>query len=252
LAPKLRRRTQAQPIARDTERHCHDRVHRKGALKIRGDLVGRFARQVFGDHHKAFERTGGISGVAGRDRDSMRRRDKSRLRIAVAKRAVTDDVRADLRVEQGRIRFARFLGIDDRRQWPVLDCDALQRILSGVAIARQRHRDRLADMAHPVDGETPVLHRRLDRDGEGPRPAARILGGDDAIDAGQRQRAFWIDREDLGLRMRRAQYRRVQCIPPHRQIVGEAPGAAQQVGILETADITPRVGHRPVNFGRRF
>jgi hypothetical protein len=42
------------------------------------------------------------------------------------------------------------------------------------------------------------------------------------------------------------------CIPPHRQIVGEAPGAAQQVGILETANITPRVGHWPVNFGRRF
>jgi hypothetical protein len=121
-----------------------------------------------------------------------------------------------------------------------------------VAIARQHHRHGLADMAHPVDGETPVLHRRLDRDGEGPRPAARILGGDDAIDTGQRQRAFDIDREDLGMGMRRAQDRRVQCIPPHRQIVGEAPGAAQQVGILETADITPRVGHRPVNFGRRF
>lgn len=52
--------------------------------------------------------------------------------------------------------------------------------------------------------------------------------------------------------MRRAQNRRVQGIPPNRQIVGEAPGTAQQVGILETADITPRVGHRPVNFGRRF
>ncbi len=52
--------------------------------------------------------------------------------------------------------------------------------------------------------------------------------------------------------MRRAQDRRVQCISPHQQIVGEAPGAAQQVSILETADVTPRIGHRPVNFGRRF
>ena len=80
--------------------------------------------------------------------------------------------------------------------------DALQRILGGVAIARQRHRYGLADMAYPVDSETPVLHRRLDRDREGPRPAARILAGDDAIDAGQRQRAFRIDREDLGIGMR--------------------------------------------------
>ena len=123
----------------------------------------------------------------------MRRRDKGRLRVAVAKRAVADDVRADLRVEQRRIRLGGFLGIDDRRQWPVLDGDALQRTLGGVPIARQRHRHGLADMAHPVDGETPVLHRRLDRNGEGPRPAARILADDDAIDAGQRQRVFHID-----------------------------------------------------------
>ncbi len=123
----------------------------------------------------------------------MRRRDKGRLRVTVAKRAVADDIRADLKVEQRRIQFSCFLGIDDRRQWPVSDGDALQRILGGVPIARQRHRHGLADMAHPVDGETPVLHRRLDRDGKGPRPAARILADDDAIDTGQRQRAFHID-----------------------------------------------------------
>jgi len=52
--------------------------------------------------------------------------------------------------------------------------------------------------------------------------------------------------------MRRAQDRRMQCIPPHGQIIGEAPGAAQQLNILETADSAPGVGHRPVNFGRRF
>jgi hypothetical protein len=45
----------------------------------------------------------------------MRRRDKGRLRVAVAKRAVADNVRADRRVEQRRIRFGRSLGIDDRR-----------------------------------------------------------------------------------------------------------------------------------------
>jgi len=256
LAPKLppecggeRRRSR---LPGDAERHCHDRVHRKGALEIPSDLVGCFARQVFGNHDKAFERTGGISRVAGGDRNLMRRRGKRRLRVAVAKRAVADDVRGDGWVEQRRIRFGRFLGIYDRRQWPVSDGDALQRILGGVAIARQRHRHRLTNMAHPVDGETPVLHRCLDRDGKGPRPAACILAGDDAIDARQRQRTFHIDREDLGMGMWRAQNRRVQGIPPHRQIIGEATGAAQKVGVLETADIAPRVGHRPVNFGRRF
>ena len=129
-------------------------------------------------------------------------------------------------MKQRRIRFGRFLGIDDRWQWPVSNGDALQRILGGVAIARQRHRHGLSDVAHPVDSETPLLHRRLDCNGEGPRPAACILGGDDAFDTRQCQRAFHIDREDLGMGMRRAQDRRMQCIPPHRQIVGEASSAA--------------------------
>ena len=182
----------------------------------------------------------------------MRRCGKGCLRVAVAKPASADHVRADRRVEERCIRFGRFLGIDDRRQWPVSDGDALQRILGDVAIARQHDGHGLADIAHPIDGETPVLHRRLDRDGEGPRPAARILADDDAVDAGQRQRAFRIDREDLGMGRRGAQDRRVQGIPPYRLIVGETPGAAQQVGIFETADVTPRIGHRPVNFGRRF
>ena len=111
----MRRCAQAQPITRNTERHCHDRVHRKGALEIRGDLVGRLTRQVFGDHDKAFERTGGITRVAGRDRDFVGCRGKGRFRVAVTKRAVADDVRADRRVQQRRIRSGRFLGIDDRR-----------------------------------------------------------------------------------------------------------------------------------------
>ena len=34
----------------------------------------------------------------------------------------------------------------------------------------------------------------------------------------------------------------MQCIRPHRQIVGKAPGAAQQIGVFEAADRTPGIG----------
>ena len=57
----------------------------------------------------------------------------------------------------------------------------------------------------------------------------------------------------------RAQDRRVERIRPDRQIVGEAPAAAQQVGVFEAADRAPRIrtriccfSHLPVNFGGRF
>jgi hypothetical protein len=100
-----------------------------------------------------------------------------------------------------------------------------------------------------------VLHRGLDRDGEGPRPAARILPGHNASDARHRERGRGIDRHQLGMRMRRPQDRGVQDAPRHRQIVGKPAAAAQQIGILETPQLLPGrgachrliLGHRPLS-----
>jgi hypothetical protein len=42
----------------------------------------------------------------------------------------------------------------------------LECVLGGIAVARQHHRNRLADVTHPVYGEAPLLHCGLDGDGE--------------------------------------------------------------------------------------
>jgi hypothetical protein len=40
-------------------------------LEIGDDLIGLFAGRILGDHDKAFDRRGGITRVAGRDRNPM-------------------------------------------------------------------------------------------------------------------------------------------------------------------------------------
>ena len=121
----------------------------------------------------------------------------------------------------GAFRRCRGFGIDDGGQRAVLDRDPLGGVLCEVAVLRQHDRDRLADMAHPIDRQAPLLHRGLDRDGEGPRPAAGILAGHDAGDTRHRQRRRGIDRDQLGMRIGRAQDRGMQRAARHRQIVGE-------------------------------
>ena len=272
-ATRMRWRAQPQPIARDTQSHCHDRVHGKWTLEIGDDLVGLFAGQILGDHNEAFDRCGGIAGIAGRDRDPMLGFGKGGVRIAVAKSPFADHIRADRRMEQRRIRLGRRLGIHDRRQRPVFDHNLLKRVLGGMTVARQHHRNRLADVTHPVHREAPLLHCRLDRDGERSAPAAGILAGDDAIDARQSQRAGDVHRQDLGMGVRRAQDRSVQRIGANRQIVAKAPVAPQQIGVFEAANGAPGIGglvrhavpvhrvarrhrqprrHLPRNCGRRF
>ena len=60
-------------------------------------------------------------------------------------------------------------------------------------------------------------------DGERSRPAAGILAGNDAIDPRHSERAGDIHGQDLGMGMRRAQDRRMQCVRPNREIVAKAP-----------------------------
>ena len=81
-------------------------------------------------------------------------------------------------MEQRRIRLGRRLGIHDRRQRPVFDHDPLKRILGDISVARHDHRNWLANVTHPVHGKAPLLHLRLDGDGERSRPATGILTSD--------------------------------------------------------------------------
>jgi hypothetical protein len=98
---------------------------------------------------------------------------------------------------------------------------------------RQHDRYRFADIAHPVDRQAPLLHRGLDRDRKGPGPAPRVLAGNGARDPRHRERGGGIDRDELGMRVRRAQDRGMQRAARHRQIVAEPAAAEQQIGVFE-------------------
>ena len=98
-ATGVRRRLQAQPVRRHVERHRHYRLHRQRPLEIGGHLVHALARQIFGDHHKPLDRAAGIARVSGRDRDPVCRGGKSGFGIAVAERAVADDVAPERRMQ---------------------------------------------------------------------------------------------------------------------------------------------------------
>src|SRR5260370_906853 len=67
-----------------------------------------------------------VGGIAGGDCDPRRRRRKSGLGIAVAKRPVAEEVGTDRWMKQRSVRCCRGLRIDDRRQRPVLDRDAFE------------------------------------------------------------------------------------------------------------------------------
>ena len=101
---------------------------------------------------------------------------------------------------------------------------------------------RCLERAAELGGKAPLLHCGLDGDGERSRPAAGILAGNDAIDPRHSERAGDIHGQDLGMGMRRAQDRRMQCVRPNREIVAKAPVASQQISVFEAADRTPGIG----------
>jgi hypothetical protein len=135
-AAGIGRRLEAQPVRWHAERQCHDRVHRQRALEIRGDLVGVFARQMLGGNDKGFERRAGIARIARRNRNAVRRGGECRFGFAIAKCAIADDVGANRRMQQWRIRRGRRLRINDGRQGPVFDRDPFECVFSDIAILR--------------------------------------------------------------------------------------------------------------------
>ncbi len=88
--------------------------------------------------------------------------------------------------------------VEHRRQLLVFGNDLLDRLLRDMRIGCQHHRNRLADIMHLADGED-----RLVVEGGaiiGVRDdLADVIGGDDAIDAGQLGRAAHVDRLDAAV-----------------------------------------------------
>ena len=176
----------------------------------------------------------------------MRRsaRGESGRGVAVGELAHRDFVGLGLRMDERRGFFTRGARIDHRFERREFDRHQFGGILGDITALGDDQRDRLADIAHPLHGKRPLLHRRFHRGEKRLRQLANIFAGDDGPDAVVRKRGARIDRNDVGVGVRRADDVGVQGADRHRQIVGIAAAARQQRRVLLAQGFFCAFGHR--------
>ena len=112
-------------------------------------------------------------------------------------------------VQHRRIVRHRRLDIDDVRQHLVLHVDQLERLV-GDRLRRRGHRgDRVALVQrlaarHAVARQVAEIHRTFADERLFRRDVREVGGGDDGLHAGELQRLAGVDRDDAGVRVRRA------------------------------------------------
>ena len=166
----------------------HHRVQRQRPLEVGEHVVGVLAGVVGCDQAQALDGGAGVARIAHRGLDPQRRRGERRLRLAVAEGALADEVAAHRLVQHRRVRPERGFRIDDGGQRLVAHLDQRERVLRPVAVLGHDDGDRLTGVAHPVQGDAPVLHGLAHADQEGRGPGARVRARDHGVDARQRQR----------------------------------------------------------------
>ena len=156
-----------------------------------------------------------------------------RVHVAAADRPLVHLVGAEVGVDERLGVVDRLLGIDDDRQRVVLDEHLLGGVDDAVLVVAEDDRDALADVLDLALGERPVLGR-LDLDARrhpGHRQAGgdvEVLAGEDAVHAGQLPRAGGVDRDDLGVRLGRAD-----------------DGHVEHAGDDHVVDVAPAAGDHP-------
>ena len=146
-----------------------------------------------------------------RARSSPRRRPRpaasgSPWRIRIARTtfgprvvAVAVPLRPALRVD--RLLLGRALGVDDRLERLVLDLDRGGRPPRLLRVLGGDERDRLAEVAHPVERE----HRLVGELEPVALVAGDVLVREDGVDAGHRDGLRDVDRDDARVRVRAAE-----------------------------------------------
>ena len=227
-AARVRRRDQPQLRALQAERRGGDRVQRERALEVRPRGQDAAGLVPVRDDAVALDRAGGPA----REREALGDDEvggrEGRVRVAVREGAVGDDLAA-LGVEHGLERL-------------VLDLDQLERVLGGVAVARDDDRERLARVARDLVGGGAVGRRVLDADRERVRHRGHVGPGEDADDARVLERGRGVEADDARVRELRAEDRGVRGVPHRVDVVHEAALAAQQRLVLEARDGLPDPG----------
>ena len=150
------------------------------------------------------------------------------------------DVRAGVVVEHDLV-LQRLLRVDQHRQRVVLDLDQLGRVARELASRRADRRDRLAHVAHAPDRQRVVLDVPARLDGhleERVRVDRDLVAGDRPVDAFELERLRDVDRDDLRVRVGRADEVDVaHPVPAH--VVEEGALALDEAPVLLAWDRLP-------------
>ena len=168
----------------------------KGPLEVGHDFVIAGGVPV-GEHDEALDRRTGAARIVDRQRDTLIRLSEHRIGIAIAERAIADDVAPDCGMQDRCVSRGRLHGIYYCRQLSIIDADSFEGVFSQIPIGGQHHRHRLPHEAHPLHRQAPVLHGLLDADHEGPGPAADIGACDHRGDTRHGERRACVDSGNL-------------------------------------------------------
>ena len=174
------------------------------ALRRAPQRVGILARIVFADGAARLHRIDDDPVVDELEADAMARRRHCPLdRGAVADLPVEAEIARRLVPYLRLARIEGVRGVDDGGQRLVIDRDQLGRVARRGGALRHDHRDRVADMPHPVAGD-----RRMRR-----QHRRRSVAIGDRAEAGDRPDA--VARQVIAGKVRQA--RREQQAPPRRR-----------------------------------
>jgi hypothetical protein len=152
--------------------------------------------------------------------------------------------------------------VGDRRQRLIVDFDECSGIFGDISAVGDDDRHRLADVNHLVTGQCgtvavlPVaLAGKADDQPLSPQVREQIGQREYSVYARVRERHCLVDAADRGMAVRAAHEGRVQHVG-QSDVVYEAPGSSQQIGVFEPANALPYdpAGHgqRPFPDRRRF
>jgi hypothetical protein len=220
---------QAQARLRDTERLGENGQRQTRPLVVGPERVGVHARVVLGDGAEGLQRGGGVALDLEALAEHAVRPCERVVDVAVGQHVVPQHVRAELGVEEGRVRPDRGLRVEHDGQRLIDDTDVLERVLRGRAIDGGDRRDGLSGEAHAVGGQAPVAHRhrrgneRADRLGHRGRLHPREHGEN----AGQPLDGTDVDRHDARVGVRAPQHRAVQQSRPREVVEVHAASGRQ-------------------------
>ena len=137
-------------------------MHGKRPLEIRQHVVAAFGGVVLGNHDVTLYRRKRLARKFYRHGNAEVGARERRRDIAVGKIAHRDFVCLGFGMQLRRRIFASELRVDHRFERLIVHRDQFGGILGQIATLRHRHRHRLTDIAHALDGERPLLDRRLD------------------------------------------------------------------------------------------